>query len=69
MLQIFLKAQGPEIYPEGKVTGMFGDLTKAAVVRFQEKHKSEILIPAGFNSGTGIAGEWTIKKINLLLGR
>ena len=37
-LQIFLKAQGPEIYPEGLITGYFGSLTQKAVQRFQEKY-------------------------------
>jgi len=44
-LQEFLKSQGPEIYPEGLVTGNFLSLTKATVIRFQEKYASEILAP------------------------
>ncbi|MGV7235415.1 MAG: S8 family serine peptidase [Nitrosomonadaceae bacterium] len=36
-LQRFL-AQDPTLYPEGEVTGFFGDSTKAAVIRFQERH-------------------------------
>ena len=41
VLQELLKnppAGGPEIYPEGLVTGYFGHLTKKAVERFQKKH-------------------------------
>ncbi len=69
MLQIFLKAQGSEIYPEGLVTGKFGSLTKAAVIRFQEKYTDEILKSFGLTKGTGVVGQKTILKINALLGR
>lgn len=34
-LQQYLKALGPEIYPEGLITGYFGPLTQAAVKRYQ----------------------------------
>jgi len=67
-LQIFLKAQGPEIYPEGLVTGNFLSLTRAAVIRFQEKYTSEILAPLGLRRGTGFIGPMTRAKINRLLG-
>ena len=43
----FLKKQGPDIYPEGIVTGNFLELTKKAVIRFQEKYREEILEPLG----------------------
>jgi len=66
-LQEFLKSQGSEIYPEGLVTGYFGSLTQAAVIRFQEKYKNEILIPLGLNQGTGFVGPSTLSKINQLL--
>lgn len=66
-LQIFLKAQGNDIYPEGLATGYFGEMTKRAVVKFQEKYKDEILLPFGFSAGTGIVGNKTMMKINLLL--
>ncbi|MEY3784032.1 MAG: hypothetical protein RLZZ230_354 [Candidatus Parcubacteria bacterium] len=33
-----LLATDPTIYPEGKVTGYFGPLTKQAIKRFQERH-------------------------------
>jgi len=36
-LQIFLKNLGPEIYPEGLVTGYFGPLTLKAVQRYQKQ--------------------------------
>ena len=56
------------VYPEGLVTGFFGNLTKQAVIRFQEKYADEILKPAGLENGTGFVGPSTIKKINKLLG-
>ncbi len=67
-LQKFLKEQGPEIYPEGLVTGNFLSLTQAAVIRFQEKYAAEILIPLGLTKGTGFVGLATKTKINQLLG-
>ena len=66
-LQEFLKAQGPEIYPEGLVTGNFLSLTQAAAIRFQEKYANEILRPLGLERGTGFVGEMTRAKINELL--
>mgnify|MGYP005651148417 CR=1 FL=1 len=68
-LQEFLKSQGPEIYPEGLVTGNFLSLTKAAVIRFQEKYKEEILTPLDLEKGTGFVGPMTQSKINELLGK
>ena len=65
-LQNFLKSQGPEIYPEGLVTGNFLSLTKAAVIRFQEKYASEILTPLGLFQGTGFVGLKTRTKIKEL---
>jgi len=66
-LQQFLKNQGQEIYPEGLVTGNFGTLTRAAVIRFQEKYASEILMPFSLTQGNGFVGERTRAKINELL--
>jgi peptidoglycan hydrolase-like protein with peptidoglycan-binding domain len=68
-LQEFLKAQGPEIYPEGLVTGYFGPLTLAAVKRFQQKYWQEILAPWGLTKDqpTGFVGPTTRSKINQLL--
>lgn len=62
-LQLFL-AQNAEIYPEGYVTGNFLDLTKKAVIRFQEKYAADILHPLDLQEGTGYVGVMTIAKIN-----
>lgn len=68
-LQIFLKTQGPEIYPEGIVSGWFGPLTKKAVIRFQEKYAEGILAPWGLTKGTSFVGKTTQAKINEILSR
>lgn len=59
-------AGGPEIYPEGEITGIFGAATKKAVINFQEKYKSEILEPQGLKAGTGEVLKSTRAKLNEL---
>ncbi|MBI2452949.1 MAG: peptidoglycan-binding protein [Parcubacteria group bacterium] len=54
------------VYPEGFITGNFGQLTLAAVIRFQEKYGAEILAPLGLTQGTGYAGPSTRAKLNQL---
>ena len=44
-LQEFLKSLGPQIYPEGLVTGYFGPLTQASVKRYQS---SQNIITTGY---------------------
>lgn len=66
-LQLFLAIQEPEIYPEGLVTGHFLDLTRQAVIRFQEKYADDILEPIGLEKGTGYVGARTRHKLNELL--
>ena len=57
---------GPEIYPEGKITAYFGQKTKEAVIRFQEKYREDILEPFGLEKGTGTVGKTTRNKLNEL---
>lgn len=57
LLQIFL-ARDPLLYPEGKITGYFGPLTKAAVKRFQAKHGIAMV---------GRVGPRTLAKLNELM--
>jgi len=68
LLQMWLK-QDRDVYPRGLVTGFFGNLTKEAVIRFQEKYASEILAPQGLTRGTGVVDLYTRIKLNELYGR
>ncbi|MFZ3055091.1 MAG: ABC transporter substrate-binding protein, partial [Minisyncoccales bacterium] len=57
-------AQDQEIYPSGTISGTFGQETKTAVIKFQEKYKDEILTPNKLAAGTGKVAGATIKKLN-----
>jgi len=65
-LQSFLKTM-PDVYPEGLVTGYYGQLTAKAVKKFQEKNAGDVLKPLGLSEGTGVVGEKTMEKMNKVI--
>lgn len=60
-----LFATRPEIYPEGKITGYFGQLTKKAVQNFQLKYG---VVDSEFDPGFGYVGPKTRIKLKEIFG-
>jgi hypothetical protein len=68
-LQIFLNTHDAQVAADGpgapgKEVGVFGPSTEAALIKFQESHKSEILAPAGISKATGFFGATTRRFVN-----
>lgn len=53
----------------GLETDYFGELTKQAVIKFQNKYANAILYPVGLSQGTGYVGPSTINFLNTLEGQ
>ncbi|MCX6789103.1 MAG: ABC transporter substrate-binding protein [Candidatus Gribaldobacteria bacterium] len=57
-------AKFPDIYPQGEINGYFGENTKVAVIKFQEKYATEILTPSGLTQGNGEVKQGTRDVLN-----
>ena len=67
-LQVLLNSNSAtSIGNAGSETTYFGAMTKAAVVKFQNLYKSEVLTPYGLAAGTGFFGTSTRAKANALI--
>ena len=52
----------------GNETSYFGSITKAGVIKWQNKYASEVLAPVGLSSGTGYFGPSSRAKANMMDG-
>ena len=71
-LQIFLNNNGfpvstTGVGSKGKENNYFGLKTKQALIKFQEAHAKDILVPQGLKHGTGMLGPYSRKVINAWL--
>jgi peptidoglycan hydrolase-like protein with peptidoglycan-binding domain len=57
-LQEILRYEGFFNYPI--ITGYLGGITRAGVIKLQNKYASEILHPLGLKTGTGLVGVSTL---------
>lgn len=52
----------------GQESSYFGNLTKTAVIKFQNKYRDTVLTPAGVTTGNGYVGLYTRTKLNQIIG-